>query len=277
VARRTLILPKLLQQRENTPADHEEDLPMTTNTPLAWSEPAGLAARGTVVVLPGRGERPGLYERFGKRLAADAYRVHVVEDATGGEEGVEGFSAQVKALLEAHERPGPAILAGSDTGALLALRLVALGSVTADALVLAGLPDTTLDTSVDPDSEAEQRASCPGHQKLLRGGELLVPGTLTRERIPEALREPLDLASVTVPVLGLHGDNDFISPIEAIRSVYSGLPHAELLTVDDGRHDVLNASHHRSVAASVVLFLERLRLGADLPTIVQQSSKEHPA
>jgi pimeloyl-ACP methyl ester carboxylesterase len=251
---------------------------MTTNAPLAWSEPAGLAARGTLVVLPGRGERPGLYERFGRRLAADAYRVHVVEDPTGGDEGIEGVSAQVKSLLEAHERPGPAILAGSDTGALLALRLAALGSVTVDALVLAGLPDTTLDTSVDPDSEAEQRASCPGHQRLLRDSGLLTAGALTRERIPEALREPLDLAAVTVPVLGLHGDNDFISPIDRIRSVYSGLPHAKLLTVDDGRHDVLNASHHRSVAASVVLFLERLRLGSDLPLIVGQTSgKEQPA
>jgi hypothetical protein len=32
-----------------------------------------------------------------------------------------------------------------------------------------------------------------------------------------------------------------------------------LLTVPDGRHDVLNAANHRGVAASVVLWLEQLR------------------
>jgi hypothetical protein len=45
-----------------------------------WSEPAGLARRGTLIVIPGRGEQPGLYERFGRRIAADAYRVHVAAD-----------------------------------------------------------------------------------------------------------------------------------------------------------------------------------------------------
>jgi alpha-beta hydrolase superfamily lysophospholipase len=237
----------------------------------AWDEPAGLSPRGTVVVLPGRGERPGVYRRFGSRLAADAYRVRVVTDAT---EDVEAVSAQVKALLEAQDRPGPVVLVGSDTGALLALRLVALGSVTADALVLAGLPDPGFATDVPAESEPELRASCPNHQNLLRDNDFLHTGTVTRERIPEQLREPVDLAAVTIPVLGLHGANDSISPLSSVRNVYSGLAHGRLNTVDDGRHDVLNASHHRSVAASVVLFLERLRLGSELPAIVSAFDQE---
>jgi hypothetical protein len=36
-----------------------------------------------------------------------------------------------------------------------------------------------------------------------------------------------------------------------------------------GRHDVLNDLSHRTVAATIVLFLERLRLGADLPVIAK--------
>jgi alpha-beta hydrolase superfamily lysophospholipase len=227
---------------------------------LTWDEPPGLAPRGTVVVLPGRGERPGLYERFGRRLAADAYRVRVVGDAT---EDVDAVGVGVKALVEEVDRPGPVVLVGSDTGALLALRLVALGSVTVDGLVLAGLPDPGRDTAVAAEAEPELRASCPTHQKLLRDTErgLFEAGALTGERIPEVLREPVAPAAVTVPVLGLHGANDQVSPLDAVTARYAGLATAELLSVEDGRHDVLNAAHHRSVAASVVLWLERLRVG----------------
>jgi hypothetical protein len=35
---------------------------------------------------------------------------------------------------------------------------------------------------------------------------------------------------------------------------------------------VLNDVTHRSVAATIVLFLERLKLGADLPVIVRDGS-----
>jgi alpha-beta hydrolase superfamily lysophospholipase len=238
------------------------------DTPLSWDEPPELAPRGTVVVLAGRGERPGVYERFGRRLAADAYRVRAVGDATA-DAGVEAVSLQVKSLLEEPGRPGPLVLAGS---------------VTVDGLILAGLPDPTFDTALDtgpdtaldtaPDAvaEPELRASCPTHQKLLRDADrdLFQTGALTRERIPAELREPIEdtAAGLAVPVLGLHGDNDQLSPLAQVRARYAGLPHAELLTVADGRHDVLNAANHRSVAASVALWLERLRLGAGLPPIV---------
>src|SRR5580692_8071677 len=100
---------------------------------VSWDEPSGLNPRGTVIVLPGRGERPEVYERFGRRLAADAYRVRAVaspaEDPVLAEE-------QVRSLLDG---PGPIVLAGSDTGALFAVALAASGRLSeAAALVLAG-------------------------------------------------------------------------------------------------------------------------------------------
>ncbi|HTF47145.1 MAG TPA: rhodanese-like domain-containing protein [Pseudonocardia sp.] len=249
----------------------------TPDQPLSFDEPDGVAARGTVVVLPGRGERPGIYQRLGKRLAADAYRVRVVGDAT---EHLAEITVQVKALLGDADRPSPAVLVGSDSGALLALRLVALGTVAVDGLILAGLPDPDRQLEVAAEAEAEVRASCPTHQKLLRDTERAVfqAGALTSERIPDALREPVDPAQVPVPVLGLHGDNDQVSPLERVHADYAGLPRVELLTVADGRHDVLNAANQRSVAASVVLWLERLKLGAELPPIVRpmQPSEQVP-
>lgn len=48
---------------------------ITEHTPVAsWAEPDGIAPRGTLIVIPGRGEQPELYERFGRRIAGDGYR-----------------------------------------------------------------------------------------------------------------------------------------------------------------------------------------------------------
>ena len=86
-----------------------------------WDEPEGLNPRGTVIIVPGRGERPAVYERFGRRISADAYRVRAVaspvEDPALAEK-------QVRSLLDG---PKPVVLAGSDTGALFAVALVASG------------------------------------------------------------------------------------------------------------------------------------------------------
>src|ERR1700743_178812 len=110
-------------------------LPLEHSSPVvSWPEPEGLNPRGTIIVIPGRGERPDVYERFGRRLSADAYRVHAVvnpvEDQVVTEEPIGSLIAG----------PGPLVLAGSDTGALFAAGLVASGRIAADALVLAGLP-----------------------------------------------------------------------------------------------------------------------------------------
>jgi hypothetical protein len=44
------------------------------------------------------------------------------------------------------------------------------------------------------------------------------------------------------------------------------------VTIAGGRPDVLNDLSHRTVAATIVLFLERLRLGADLPEIARAAA-----
>src|ERR1700753_1477003 len=104
-------------------------------SPVAsWTQPRELNPRGTVVLIPGRGEEPGAYERFGRRLAADAYRVHVVASPVGDPD------VTVEQIGGALAGPGPFVLSGSDTGALFAAGLVASGRILADALVLAGLP-----------------------------------------------------------------------------------------------------------------------------------------
>jgi hypothetical protein len=62
-----------------TLTDHDQPQAAT-----AWDEPDGLTPRGTLIVIPGRGEEPALYERFGRRLSTDAYRVRVLPDPSAG-------------------------------------------------------------------------------------------------------------------------------------------------------------------------------------------------
>jgi alpha-beta hydrolase superfamily lysophospholipase len=68
-------------------------------------------------------------------------------------------------------------------------------------------------------------------------------------------------------VLCLHGTADPVSPLADARERYAQAPRAELVSIAGGVHDVLNDATHRTVAATIVLFLERLRLGAELPPI----------
>ena len=201
---------------------------MTSTTSVsAWNEPAGVAPRGTVLLLPGRGEQPGLYRRFGARIAADGYRVRVLPDPSAD---LDEATAQLKAHLTDAETVAPRVLAGVDTGALAALRVAASSPAPIDALILVGLPDP--DQHADEwleswEDEVEYRASCPTHRGLIADETLVERGALRSDRIPRELREPLDLAALTdLPALGLHGDDDVISPFECVRAHYAALPEA---------------------------------------------------
>lgn len=231
----------------------------------SWEIPPALNPRGTVLLLPGRGEDPRLYERFGRRIAADAYRVRAVADPSRWPREA---ARQVEEALAEEESARPVVLAGSDAGALFAVGLVATGEVAADALLLAGLPtkDAAAAQPAQWSDELGSRTACPTHQ-----GRLAEPGRLERGALytplPQEWYDRADLAKVTVPVLGLHGAADPVSPPAAARTAYAAAPRAELVTLADGRHDAFNDISHRTAAATVVLFLERLRLGADLAPV----------
>ena len=130
-----------------------------------------------------------------------------------------------------------------------------------DALVLAGLPAGPEAGSAGSwKEELDARTACPAHRgrltdSALRRGALYEP-------IPAGWLERGDLGGLRMPILGLHGSDDPISPLEQVRDRYAAASPAELVSITGGRHDVLNDQTHRTVAAAVVLFLERLRLDA---------------
>jgi len=230
----------------------------------SWSEPEGIGPRGTLVVVPGRGEHAGVYERFGRRLAADGYRVWAVSDPTVDEARTR---SQVRALLDGppsaepgEAGPPPRVLVGSDTGALFAAAFAAGGESGIDGLVLVGLPTGSAAVAAGWDDELVLRTSCPTHRGRLGGDENVRRGALAAP-VPADWLEQAAAAAITVPVLGVHGAADAVSPLGAARSWFGGLPAGELVSIADGVHDALNDATHRTAAATVVLFLERLRLG----------------
>src|ERR1700734_3541637 len=130
----------------------------------------GVAPRGTLIVIPGRGEGPELYERFGRRIAGDAYRVHVVSDPVGDP------ARTTSEVLAITAEVRPYVLVGSDTGALFAAGLVASGQVAGvDAVVLAGLPTAAGPAAADRpggeswEDELAARTAPPAHRGRLAG------------------------------------------------------------------------------------------------------------
>ncbi|WP_327731206.1 lysophospholipase [Streptomyces sp. NBC_00487] len=234
---------------------------MPSSALSSWDEPEGLAARGTLVVLAGRGEHGGVYERFGRRLAFDAYRVRALGDPTADPAVLDAAAK----LLADESLPGPKVLVGSDTGARYAVQLAAERAAGLDALILAGLPIGSW-TSGSWEAEAAARTACPTHQGRLANDPDFRRGVL--DESPDDLPE-LRLDLVDVPVLALHGTDDAVSPLDGALDAYAGHPGVRTVTFDGGRHDVLNDALHRTAAATVVLFLERLRLSAELPAIAE--------
>ncbi|GGU22085.1 alpha/beta hydrolase [Streptomyces coeruleorubidus] len=228
----------------------------------AWDEPEGIAPRGTLVLLPGRGEHGGVYERFGRRIAADGYRVRALPDPSPTPETVTDQAAK---LLRDETLPGPRVLAGSDTGALYAAWLAARGTPGLDALILAGLPTAPHALPATPDWEAEldQRTACPTHRGRLASDDAFRRGALT----DTAAADLPALEGIAVPVLALHGADDTVSPLPAAGRAYRALPGVELVSLAGTRHDALNDVTHRTAAATIVLFLERLRLSPGLAPI----------
>jgi alpha-beta hydrolase superfamily lysophospholipase len=224
-----------------------------------WTEPDPLPLRGTLVVLPGRGESAPVYERIGRRLAAEAYRVHVVPAPTDSPDRAHDHLID---LIETADPDTPRIVIGSDAGAAYAAHLAAQSQLTGvAALILAGLPTTSAGAPErEWSEELDARTFCGTHRgRISRAG--VRPGELFTE-LPAAWSEEAVPGRIDLPVLGLHGSDDLISPLAAAREWYAQVPRAELVSITGGRHDVLNDQTHRTVAATVVLFLERVRAGA---------------
>lgn len=243
--------------------------------------PEGLRTRGTILVVPGRGETRSTYARLGRRLAADAYRVRVIDapalDIEDPAASLTNFAARLADAVEGTAAEDgvvrPVVLLGGDSGAA-ALAAVLGGTETPaalrpDALVLAGLPgrttavDAAVGTSADAaagtwEHELDVRTSCPAHRNTLAQDPEVRRGSLDAA-VPDAVLAAAYDSEITVPTLLLVGDADPLADHEALARTAKSLARARLSVVHGAHHDVLNDLQHRSVAAEVVTFLETLR------------------
>ncbi|WP_327398803.1 lysophospholipase [Streptomyces sp. NBC_01288] len=228
--------------------------------------PEGLRVRGTVLIVPGRGETRSTYARFGKRLAADAYRVRVIDAPDLGAEDLTGLAARLADAAEGTAVDDgvvrPLVLVGADSGAAaIAALLGQAAGGEPDAVVLAGLPGLAPGTTPPAgtwDEELDVRTSCPAHRGALTQDPEVRRGSLD-EAIPEAVLTAAYDSETAVPTLLLVGDADPLADHEALARTATSLAGARFSVVHGAHHDVLNDLQHRSVAAEVVTFLENLR------------------
>ncbi|MFD5817031.1 alpha/beta hydrolase [Streptomyces sp. NPDC127038] len=247
--------------------------------------PEGLLVRGTILVVPGRGETRATYARLGARLAADAYRVRVIDppalDADDPAASLNELEAELaRAVEDTAPQEGvvrPVVLVGADSGALaLAALLGGSGTPAAwwpNAVVLAGLPGPSAKTGAVGetwDAELDVRTACPTHRGRLTEDPEVRRGSLD-DALPDALLAAAYDSESPLPTLLLVGDSDPLADDEALARLAKSLPLARLSVVHGAHHDVLNDLQHRSVAAEVVGFLEALR-GELRPLISVRSS-----
>lgn len=230
-----------------------------TSAPTSVFTPAA-AVRGALALIAGRDETAAVYRRFGTRISSDGYTV-----------GVFAGTEAAAAVSWLGEQPhGPRVLVGSDTGASAALTALTQGDV-ADAAIVAGVVVDAEHTPTDA-----ERTACPVHLGVLAeqhaassaaaGSATSTTDDAARADLPDAA----DLAAISVPVLAVHGGSDPVSPFAQAQAVLSAIPDVETIETVDGLHDALNDQTHRSVAASIVLWLERLRAGDVHAAIVRR-------
>ena len=251
-----------------TTLDSDSRADTSSVSSASWDEPEGVAPRGTLILLTGRGETAGTYVRFGRRVSADAYRVRIFEVDL---DDLSATRASVLELLADESLPAPRVLVGSDAGATLAAQWV--HELPVQAAVLAGiaLPADHSASSVEWTDELEARSACPAHRKVLSDDGSFEKGALARA-LPW---ETVSLTAPAQPVLVLHGRDDQVTSVGDALRPWVGAAGVQQHVVEGGRHDILNDITHRSVAATIVLFLERLKLAvaagdAELPVIVRQ-------
>jgi alpha-beta hydrolase superfamily lysophospholipase len=250
---------------------------------LDFAAPEGLRVRGTVLVVPGRGETSATYCRFGARIAADSYTVRVLASpalTTSVGDALASLDAALSAALASltGDLVKPLVLVGADTAATTLAALVARGPVSGgtdlpawwpDALVLASPPGSGAhEAGGDWDAELDVRSHCPVHRGVLSDDVAFNRGALSAAVDDELL----DLAygsTADIPQLLLVGDSDPLVDREAIDRAAKALPSARLSVVRDAHHDVLNDLQHRSVAAEVVSFLEVVHGRRPLTSIVR--------
>ena len=230
--------------------------------------------RAAVIFLHGFGEHTGLYHRYGFALNAAGIDLWAVDQIghglTPGERGnfgsIEDSSALADALsvLAEHEHPGiPLVAQGHSFGSIVTLFRLLAQPQRYRAGVISGAPlvpvAALLNSDTSFDLDPAWLSSDPFYIDSLENDPLAfveADGTALTRALDRAWdRFGAELPGLTVPTLAVHGEDDPIAPIGGVRAYADEVPAIRVRAFDDARHDILNESVHRLVAAAIVEFI----------------------
>ncbi|ARC57799.1 hypothetical protein AS850_12015 [Frondihabitans sp. 762G35] len=209
--------------------------------------------RGTVVLLAGSGESAADFGLLIDQLTLAGFRVEAFDDVSLDPESARiGVLRAVSSTTTRH----PHVLVGSDVGATLAAQIAAARPVGLVALVLAGLV-TSASRAADAAVVGGLRGGAVGGAGVGAGGRA---GVGAGGRLPDGVVLPQP-RTILLPSLVFHGNTDDVTDVADAASWATQLPFGAVRVVQRGDHRVLNGDSRRTVAASIVLFLERQRAG----------------
>jgi alpha-beta hydrolase superfamily lysophospholipase len=236
---------------------------------------AAEAPRAAVIFLHGFGEHTGVYHRYGFALNAagiDLWAVdqfgHGLSPGPRGDFGsIEDSAALAEALSAAaeRERPGlPLVAQGHSFGSIVTLvRLLDLPDRYV-AGVISGAPVVPIPALLDADSSFDLDpgwlSADPFYLDALENDPLAFVdadgAALARELDRGWDRFGADLPSLSVPTLAVHGEADPVADVGGIRAYAEQIEALTLTEIPDGRHDILNDTTHREVAAAIIEFVD---------------------
>ncbi len=228
-----------------------------------------------VVFLHGFGEHTGLYHRYGFALNAagiDLWAVdqfgHGLSPGDRGDFGtIEDSSALADQLTElAAQRSVPLIAQGHSFGAIVTLFRLLDDPEQYRAGVVSGAPlipvPELLDADTSFDLDPSWLSADPFYLDAMINDPLAFVDAdgraLARELDRGWDRFGTDLPTLAVPTLAVHGAGDPIAPIGAVRAYADQIERLRLVEFDGARHDILNETVHREVAAAIIAFVHAL-------------------
>lgn len=242
----------------------------------AWRVPSPAA---TVVFLHGFGEHSGLYHRLGNALNASGIDMWALDEIGHGlTEGARAVIRSVDDLVE-NGRRLTALAEAAEPGTRLVLAGHSLGSVAAAvsavreparyaALILSGAPisplEWVLDLASDPEAELSLDVNDLSRDPFYLDELTYDPLAFTSAAggqslatvLPPAWDELADaFAALTLPVLFVHGAEDPVVPVSDARTWAGRLKRGRIAEFPRARHDVLNETVHREVAAAIAEFV----------------------
>jgi alpha-beta hydrolase superfamily lysophospholipase len=243
----------------------------------AWRVPAPRTA--AVVFLHGFGEHSGLYHRLGHALNASGIELWALDEIGHGlTEGERAVIASIDDLVENGRRltalaeaaqPGtPVWLAGHSLGSAAAAVSAARDPGRYAGLILSGAALSPLDwvlaLAADDDAEISldlaDLSADPFYLDELTYDPLAFTSAAGARSLaavlPPAWAEiDAGLPQADLPVLLVHGSDDPVVPAAHARQWAGRLKRPRLAEFAGARHDILNETVHREVAAAITEFI----------------------